>query len=176
MQQAHTARRLTRHVDRVALCVRISKEVMDPDTDPDKFRSTAFMSLYDAYYSSYVFWTREPPLHDKYEELVAKPVMSTKLAWRRMALEVGPVVALALFEDRASLMASIAMYVARHAHIDIKARLLAMYSTDFVDRPLRIWSRYVIMSDDLGSCGDASAMIDLPAEVRSKILEAVLMD
>ena len=157
------------------MCVRISKEVMDPDTDPDKFRSIEFMCLYDAYYSAFVFWTREPRPAE-YEELIAKPVMSTKHAWRRMALEVGPVVARELFEDRASKMASIAVYVARHAHVDIKARLLAMYSADFVCRPLRIWSLCVIRSDDLDSCGDASAMIDLPVEIRSKILNAVLMD
>ena len=155
---------------RVALCINISNEVMDPDTP---LTSERFVGMY--LFPTAIYWRTIQYVDNTYEELVAKPAMSTKHAWRRMALEVGPVEARVLFEDRASLMADIAVDVARHAHIDIKARLLAMYSDDFVDRPLRIWSLCVIRSDDLESCGDASVMSRLPAEVRSKILEAVLM-
>jgi hypothetical protein len=169
------------HKLKMDLCASISKLFMDPFTDPFIHYATEYadpnlVKLYKTFST----------LHDtinidnKLEELVVKPVLSTKHAWRSMALRDGPVMAQYLFEDRAALLADFVECEEMAEQemgkdTDIEAQLLAMYSADFVDRPLRIWRRYVIMSDDLESCGDASAMSRLPAEVRSQILEAVLL-
>ena len=155
------------HEQKMDLCASISKLFMDPFTDPWPYLVDPSLVLKISVIYSMLYMDMD--IDNKFEELVVKPVLSIKHAWRRKALMDGFVVVRHLFEDRAAMMADFMGCGEVGA-----ARLLAMYSDDFVDRPLRIWCRYVIMSDDMGSCGDASVMSRLPVEVRSQILEAVL--